>query len=94
MRISFCKQCGKECSHLTMGYCKKHYWQLIKFGKCLDSNSRTIFDSNEIRIKENYAEIDTYDAYGNIFKTYLIDIEDIPFLSKYKWRTIVKKEII
>lgn len=90
MKIKFCEQCGREYKSLSKGLCKKHYNQLLKFGKCLDNNPRTVKDPNEIRVFKDYAEIDTYDSESNVFKTYIIDTEDVPKLGNHKWRTIVK----
>lgn len=90
-KIKFCKICGRETNKPLFGMCKKHYLQYIKYGKVLDNNPRTVFDNNEIRIYDDYAEIDTYDNQGNLFKTYKLDIEDVPILNNHKWRTIIKK---
>lgn len=84
-----CKICGKNeviCKEL----CQKHYNQFRKHKKILDSNQRTINDSNEIREYEDYAEIDTYDKYGNVNYTYKCDIDDIKYLIGNKWRTTIK----
>ena len=89
-RIKFCKICGKECDKLFDGMCKKHYLQMKTYGKIINANQRTVFDPNELRVYNNYAEIDTYDSFGGVFKTYKIDLDDIPKLGKCKWRTIVK----
>lgn len=85
-KTRICPQCGKI--HFSTNYlCPKHSNQLQKYGKFLDNNPRTIYDPNEIRIKENYAEVDTYDKEGNIQKTFIIDIEDVPIVARYKWGT-------
>ena len=89
-RIKFCKICSKECDKLFDGMCKKHYLQMKTYGKIINANQRTVFDPNELRVYDNYAEIDTYDSFGGVFKTYKIDLDDIPKLGKCKWRTIVK----
>lgn len=70
--------------------CEKHATQFKKYGKFLDNSSRGVFDKNEIRLKDKYAEIDTYDSKGNIVTTYKIDIDDISKLGNYKWRTVFK----
>lgn len=57
--------------------CEKHRDQYRRFGKFMDSNQRGVFDPNEIRIKDDYFEIDTYDQYGNITETYICDLEDL-----------------
>ena len=92
MDIKFCKVCGKPCKKVTQGLCKKHYVQLQKYGKVLDNNPRTVWDKNEIRIKNNIAEIDTYDQQGNVLNTFILDVEDVPKLGNVKWRTIYKRK--
>lgn len=88
--IKFCKICGKEVSKLHKGMCWKHSQQYRKYGKCLDTNPRTIWDDNEIRIIGNYGEVDTYTNTGEIQNTFKFDLEDIKYLVNHKWRTIFK----
>lgn len=92
--IRICKVCGKLCGdkphEFINGMCSKHYNQIKKFGKTLDTNPRTVFDPNEIRVLDEYSEIDTYDEFGNVLNTFKIDTEDIPLLNTYKWRTVLK----
>lgn len=93
--IRICKVCGKLCnehkSHeFVHGMCRKHYEQVRRFGKVLDNNPRTIWDPNEIRVLSDHSEIDTYDEFGNVQYTYIIDTEDIPLLNNKKWRTVLK----
>mgnify|MGYP000199194743 CR=1 FL=1 len=87
--MKFCKVCGKP-EVKAHGLCVKHYNQLLKYGKTMDNNPRTVWDKNEIRVLNNYVEIDTYDQFGNVLVTYKIDIEDVPLLSNSKWRTVFK----
>lgn len=70
--------------------CYKHYQQYKKYGKTLDNNPRTIWDANEIRVLQDYAEIDTYTNTGEVLNTFKIDKEDIPLLGNHKWRTVFK----
>lgn len=72
------------------GMCIKHYSQFKKFGKCLDTNPRTVWDDNEIRTYENYGEIDTYTNTGEVLNTFKFDLEDIKYLINHKWRTVFK----
>ena len=88
--IHYCDVCG--ISSKDMYLCRKHREQFMKFGEFKDSNPRGIFDSNEIRILEKYAEIDTYDSYGNIIETFILDKDDIEKLRNYKWRAVYKKD--
>ena len=90
--IRICKACGKICrpQEFNLGMCYKHYQQYKKYGKVLDNNPRTVWDPNEIRILEDYAEIDTYNSTGEVLNTFKIDKEDIPLLGDHKWRTVFK----
>lgn len=88
MKDYFCVSCGrKHNGKHSSKYCRKHQWQLSKFGRLLDNNPRTKFDYNDFRFKESYVEFDTYLSSGEIHSTYIIDIEDYPLVSKYKWNT-------
>lgn len=89
-RIKICKICGREVSKLKFGMCRKHYEQYHKYGKVLDSNPRTVWDDNEIRIYKDYGEIDTYTNTGEIQNTFKFDLEDIKYLVNHKWRTAFK----
>jgi hypothetical protein len=90
MKENYCVICGRIISSkCSTKYCKKHHFQLQKYGKVLDNNPRTKFDPNEFRfIGNDIVEFDTYDVSGNVVATYKIDAEDYPLVSKYKWRTI------
>lgn len=70
--------------------CDKHYTQILKYGEFKDSNKRGVFDDNEIRLFDTYAEIDTYDQYGNLVETFILDTEDANKLNGRKWRTVYK----
>lgn len=83
-KTRICPQCGRI--HFSTNYlCPKHSSQLRLYGKFLDNNPRTIYDPNEIRIKGDYAEVDVYDKQANVSNTFIIDIEDVPLISRYKW---------
>lgn len=90
--MEICKQCGKVVKSTRKGLCKKHYEQLLKFGKCLDSNPRTKYDPNEYKIIGNYVEVYTYNKYNEIDFTFLIDLEDLPYIINYKWNHTRLKE--
>jgi len=85
----FCKQCGREFFTNKHGsiYCRKHGYQIEKYGYCLDSNPRNKFDPNEFRfIGNDVVEFDTYkEPSWCVDKTYTIDAEDYPLVSKYHW---------
>lgn len=91
-KIKFCKVCGREHT-LNTDLCSKHYNQFKRFGKCLDSNPRNQYDLNEIRIKDNYGEIDTYDINCNVNCTFKFDLKDLPLLQGKKWRAIFKRGV-
>lgn len=84
-RVNFIESCNKT-------LCRKHAEQFKRFGEFKDSNSRGVFDDNEIRLKENFAEIDTYDSYGNVVETFILDLEDVSKLEGHKWRTVYKND--
>lgn len=91
--IIYCKACGKiidKYDSKKLELCSKHYAQFKKYGEVKDTNPRTVWDDNEIRTYDNYAEIDTYDQFGNVIETYKLDIEDVKYLNGHKWRTIYK----
>lgn len=90
MKINcFCKQCGRSYiynGHNSKDYCDKHRHQLKTFGKFLDSNPRTKYDPNEFRFKKSYVEFDVYKPIeGTVIATFIIDFDDYPEVSKYKW---------
>lgn len=90
MEKKFCIQCGREILNSKHGstYCRKHGYQMKKYGHCLDSNPRCKFDPNEFRFVGNdVVEFDTYNTLGDVVSTYIIDAKDYPIVSKYKWVT-------
>lgn len=96
--VHYCSVCGVSSEVKKVGknkaygdfLCEKHKEQYRRYGKILDTNPRGVFDPNEIRLLENYAEIDTYGPRGEVVTTFKIDLEDVSKLGKYKWRTIFK----
>lgn len=96
----FCEVCGissliKNVSLLkeaNMYLCEKHKSQFKKFGEFKDSNQRGVFDPNEIRTNGNISEIDTYDQYGNVVETFILDNEDVEKLGDKKWRCVYKND--
>lgn len=85
-----CNVCGKILNYRTISngkaWCTKHYKQFKKYGHAIDSNPRTAYDRNEIRISGKNAEMDVYDAYGNIIDTVKFDAEDINKVRYIKWK--------
>lgn len=90
MKEKYCEVCGRKYigSH-SSHYCGKHLYQLKKYGKILDNNPRNKFDKNEFRfIGNDIVEFDTYKPVTyNVDKTFIIDAEDYPKVSRYKWNT-------
>lgn len=87
MEIKYCKVCGaiiNKYGNLKLQLCSKHFQQFNRYGETKDHNQRTVFDTNEIRTFDTYAEIDTYDQFGNVIETYKLDIEDIKYLNNKK----------
>lgn len=90
MKEYYCEVCGRKHSGKhSSHYCRKHQWQIEKFGKPLDCNPRNKFDANEFRFKgDDIVEFDTYkEQTCEIDKTFTIDASDYPIVSKYKWST-------
>lgn len=98
--IHFCEVCGISSQEKRVNFiksagkylCRKHREQFVKYGEFKDNNSRGVFDPNEVRIYENYAEIDTYDQFGNVVETYKIDLDDVNKIGIKKWRTTYKNK--
>lgn len=96
----FCEVCGVSSTIKRvvnnklsgMCLCEKHADQFKKYGEFKDTNPRGVFDPNEIRIFNEHAEIDTYDSYGNIVSTFIIDVDDVSKLGNHKWRTVFKND--
>ena len=80
-----CDICGNThgvSNYLNKGQylCSKHKKQIRKYGHI----KRTIYDKNEIRIFDDYAEFDTYDKYGQVNGTFLIDLDMVDFVRNNK----------
>lgn len=90
MKEKICPVCGKLHTNPSSDMCYKHYLQIKKYGKIMCSNSRTVFDKNEVRVLEHYCEVDTYDQFGNVLKTFKFDAEDLPVIYAHKWQCVIK----
>lgn len=64
-------------------YCKKHYMQYSRHGKCFE---RTIRDPNDYEVSGDVAKIFMYDNHGNRTGTAIVDSEDLDRCLQYKWR--------
>lgn len=83
--IKKCLVCGsttKVCN-TEMGFlCGRHYNQFKRHSKI---SERTSYDSNEIKIKDDYAVITLYDKNSNPKAETLVDISDIDIIKGFKW---------
>lgn len=79
-----CRECGKPARERFHGewYCKRHYLQMFRYGRCLE---RTIYDGNDYEEVEDYVIFHTYDRFGNRNGEFLIDKEDKPKVEQYRW---------
>ena len=88
LKKKICPQCGRvfyQKRNRGEKYCPKHSKQLYAYGKFMDSNPRTERDPNEYIIEGEIVRVFTYDKFGNIKDTFLISLEDIDLIIKYKW---------
>ena len=91
MKEYYCTVCGrKHNGKYSSKYCRKHQWQITKFGHVLDNNPRTKYDPNEFRFVGNdVVEFDTYCLPSmRVSNTFIIDAEDYPLVSQFKWQDI------
>lgn len=81
-----CPVCGKVHNYSCKeGYCQKHYYQKLRYGKFLDNNPRSIYDPNEYRVEGEVTYISLYDKRGvKLDKEAVIDTKNIPVILKYK----------
>ncbi len=80
--MKICKVDGCNGKHYAKGYCSKHYSQWRRYGNILN---RTKYDSNEIILHDDYAEIVIYNNECKEVAKVLIDLEDVERCKKYKW---------
>ena len=81
-----CPICSKVHTFICKeNYCEKHYYQILRYGKVLDTSPRSIYDSNEYRIEGNVTYISVYDKRGvKLDQEVLIDTKYAPTILKYK----------
>lgn len=63
-------------------YCKRHYQQILKFGKLLD---RTKYDPNEIIVDGSFCRMKLYDIDCNEIAETIFEYQFINYFSPYKW---------
>lgn len=56
----------------------------------MDHNQRIVHDPNEIRILDDYCEIDTYDQFGNVTYTFKFSPCDLEIAKSRKWQLSMK----
>lgn len=85
-RKRVCPVCGKVHTYgCKEGYCEKHYYQLLRYGKFLDNSPRSIYDSNEYRTEGDITYISVYDKRGvKLDREVIIDSKYAPEILKYK----------
>ncbi|SNS23830.1 HNH endonuclease [Anaerovirgula multivorans] len=86
-----CEICGSEnrvrrYKKTNQCLCEKHYKQMYNKGRISDNSPKSIYERNEIIIKDNYAEIIILDSYYNLKGKCLISIDKIDLVKKHKWR--------
>lgn len=91
-----CNQCGKtipesNTQHInyqgvSMIVCGKHYAQYLKYGKFLDENPKTCFDSNEYEITNEGVWIYCFNRKQEPSGKFLIDLDDLERVISKKWR--------
>ena len=81
MRLCKVKDCSNK--HYAKGYCNKHYKQMIKHGKIINTN-RSKRDPNEIIECETYAEIVLYNEQCEEVGRALVDLDVIDSIKDIK----------
>lgn len=81
-----CPVCSKVHNYCSKeGYCEKHYYQLLRYGKVLDNSPRSIYDPNEYRIEGDITYIYVYDKRGvKLPQEVIIDTKYLSNILKYK----------
>lgn len=80
-----CIICGETrnvCGLHGKSYCKRHYNQIYRYGKVIDS---TIYDRNEIIVDGDIAKIILKDKDQFVKCESIIDAEDVEKIRDYKW---------
>lgn len=90
MRI--CKICGateKE-TEVYKDLCRKHYLQIKRHGTILN---RTVYDKNEISIKDDIAIMNLYNKKGVKIAETIFDKKYVEIVKKYKWYLRICKKL-
>ena len=77
-----CKEPGCKEEIYSRNMCKRHYNQWQRLGYTLTRSNQ---DSNEIKIKDNYALIYLYNRAGEVIYKARIDLLDIALVKDIRW---------
>jgi hypothetical protein len=69
----------------SFGMCRKHYEQSRKYGKAQDTSPRSMYDRNEIKIKNGIAYMSIYNKFSVEVAVTKIDIDSVDMVKKLKW---------
>lgn len=82
-----CGVCGRSDRKINNDLCPRHEKQLEEYGEFLDMNARDSDDTNEIIIKDDWAEIILYDElFNELDEKVIIDLEDVDLVEGIIWR--------
>lgn len=82
-----CGVCGRSDRKINNDLCPRHEKQLEEYGEFLDMNAKDSDDTNEIVIKDDYAEIILYDElFNELDERVIIDLEDVDLIEGIIWR--------
>lgn len=85
MKCSFCNRTNEECRIRMINglcYCPKH---ITRHYRHQPMDAKTIYDTNDYIIHDDFAEIILRDAKGSEVSRAVIDIDDVPKCKPYKW---------
>ena len=75
--------CPKE--ECKKGMCRRHYNQILIYGKLIGNPSNNYRDLNLFEEKDDYVRVFTNDVWGNINNSFILDKKDWEKLKKHKW---------
>ena len=83
-----CKVCGRDDRKISKdGYCPRHKLQIEEYGYNLDENPIDEFDTNEIVLHDDYAEIILYDTlFNELNERVIIDLDDVDTVGGVIWK--------
>ena len=83
-----CKVCGRDNRKISKdGYCPRHKLQIEEYGYNLDENPIDEFDTNEIVLHDDYAEIILYDTlFNELNERVIIDLDDVDTVGGVIWK--------